>query len=40
MMSWLLEEVIEIMKYTYTEKDLDLISWERIDSFIDRFIKM
>lgn len=24
------------MKYTYTEKDLDLISWERIDNFIDK----
>lgn len=23
------------MKYKYTEKDLDLISWERIDEFID-----
>lgn len=23
------------MKYEYTEKDLDIISWERIDSFID-----
>lgn len=27
------------MKYTYTEKDLDLISWERIDSFIDKIYK-
>ena len=24
------------MKYIYTEKDLDLISWERIDEFIDK----
>lgn len=24
------------MKYIYTEKDLDLISWERIDNFIDK----
>ncbi len=24
------------MKYTYTEKDLDLISWERIDNFINK----
>lgn len=24
------------MKYVYTEKDLDLISWERIDGFIDK----
>lgn len=24
------------MKYIYTEKDLDLISWERIDQFIDK----
>lgn len=24
------------MKYKYTEKDLDLISWERIDKFIDK----
>ncbi len=24
------------MKYIYTEKDLDLISWERIDKFIDK----
>ncbi len=27
------------MKYIYTEKDLDLISWERIDSFIDKIYK-
>ena len=27
------------MKYMYTEKDLDLISWERIDSFIDKIYK-
>lgn len=24
------------MKYEYTEKDLDLISWERIDQFIEK----
>lgn len=24
------------MKYLYTQKDLDLISWERIDNFIDK----
>lgn len=24
------------MKYKYTEKDLDLISWKRIDEFIDK----
>ena len=24
------------MKYVYTEKDLDLISWDRIDQFIDK----
>ena len=24
------------MKYVYTEKDLDLISWERIDNFINK----
>lgn len=24
------------MKYIYTEKDLDLISWERIDKFIEK----
>ena len=24
------------MKYVYTEKDLDLISWERIDEFIEK----
>ena len=24
------------MKYIYTEKDLDLISWERIDNFINK----
>ena len=24
------------MKYKYTEKDLDLISWDRIDQFIDK----
>ena len=24
------------MKYVYTEKDLDLISWERIDKFIEK----
>ena len=24
------------MKYLYTQKDLDLISWERIDKFIDK----
>lgn len=36
------------MDYKYTEKDLDLISWQRIDGFIDKiyidsliiFIKM
>ncbi len=27
------------MKYIYTEKDLDLISWERIDGFIDKIYK-
>ena len=27
------------MKYIYTEKDLDLISWERIDSIIDKIYK-
>lgn len=27
------------MKYIYTEKDLDLISWERIDIFIDKIYK-
>ena len=27
------------MRYTYTKKDLDLISWERIDSFIDKIYK-
>ena len=27
------------MKYIYTEKDLDLISWERIDEFIDKIYK-
>lgn len=24
------------MKYIYTEKDLDLISWERVDSFVNK----
>lgn len=24
------------MKYVYTKKDLDLISWDRIDKFIDK----
>lgn len=24
------------MKYIYTEKDLDIISWDRIDKFIDK----
>ena len=24
------------MKYKYSEKDFDLISWERIDKFIDK----
>ena len=24
------------MKYIYTKKDLDLISWERIDEFIEK----
>ena len=28
------------MKYIYTKKDLDLISWERIDSFIDKIYKV
>ena len=28
------------MKYIYTEKDLDLISWERIDGFIDKIYKL
>lgn len=27
------------MKYKYTKKDLDLISWERIDSFVDKIYK-
>lgn len=27
------------MKYIYTENDLDLISWERIDKFIDKIYK-
>ena len=27
------------MKYKYTKKDLDLISWERIDSFIEKIYK-
>lgn len=27
------------MEYIYTEKDLDLISWERIDDFIDKIYK-
>lgn len=27
------------MKYIYTKKNLDLISWERIDSFIDKIYK-
>lgn len=27
------------MKYIYTEKDLDLISWGRIDGFIDKIYK-
>lgn len=27
------------MKYVYTEKDLDLISWDRIDKFIDKIYK-
>lgn len=27
------------MKYIYTEKDLDLISWERIDGFIDKIYR-
>jgi len=27
------------MKYLYTEKDLDLISWERFDNFIDKIYK-
>lgn len=27
------------MKYTYTEKDLDLISWDRIDNFINKIYK-
>jgi len=24
------------MKYIYTEKDLDLVSWDRIDRLIDK----
>ena len=27
------------MKYIYTEKDLDLISWDRIDNFINKIYK-
>ncbi len=27
------------MKYIYTEKDLDLISWERIHGFINKIYK-
>ena len=27
------------MRYIYTEKDLDLISWERIDEFIGKIYK-
>ena len=27
------------MKYIYTEKDLDLVSWERINEFIDKIYK-
>lgn len=27
------------MKYIYTKKDLDLISWDRIDGFIDKIYK-
>ena len=27
------------MKYIYTEKDLDLISWDRIDGFVDKIYK-
>ncbi len=27
------------MKYIYTRKDLDLISWERIDGFINKIYK-
>lgn len=27
------------MKYIYTEKDLDLISWERIDNYVDKIYK-
>lgn len=27
------------MKYIYTEKDLDLISWQRIDNFVDKVYK-
>ena len=27
------------MKYIYTEKDLDVISWDRIDNFINKIYK-
>lgn len=27
------------MKYIYTEKDLDLISWQRIDNFVDKIYR-
>lgn len=27
------------MEYIYTEKDLDLISWDRIDGFVDKIYK-
>ena len=46
--TYLIENIIDIvndiieriaMKYKYTKKDLDLISWERIDSFIDKIYK-
>lgn len=47
--TYLIENIIDIvndiireriaMKYKYTKKDLDLISWERIDDFIDKIYK-
>ena len=46
--TYLIENIIDIvndiierivMKYKYTKKDLDLISWERIDSFLENIYK-